>query len=173
MRSHAAEYGADPDRVVLGGASAGGHLALLAAYTPHVTALAPIDYRMSDTRVRGVIVWYAPADLTRYSGDRFPRDWPLFVRVAYRLGMVKSLNHLSWGDLERKLLGAPICEAREQVALLSPITYVGPHCPPTLMIYGTHDGLIPIEDPRSSIRRTAAIPGARGLSRTALGRPRF
>ena len=99
--------------------------------------------------MRGVIAWYAPADLTRYSGDRFPRDWPLFVRVAYLIGMVNSLDHLGWAQLERKLLGAPIREARQQVALLSPTTYVGPACPPTLMIYGTHDGLIPIEDPRS------------------------
>ncbi|MGE5602429.1 MAG: alpha/beta hydrolase fold domain-containing protein [Nitrososphaerales archaeon] len=149
MRGHAADYGADPNRVVLAGASAGGHLALLAAYTPHVAALAPDGETLSNTAVRGVIAWYAPTDLTRYSGDRFPRDWPLFVRVAYRLGMVNSPNHLSWAELERKLLGAPIREAREQVALLSPITYVGPHCPPTLIIYGTHDGLIPIEDPRS------------------------
>jgi acetyl esterase/lipase len=149
MREHAEEYGADPDRIVLAGASAGGHLALLAAYTPGVQALAPTGQGDVDTRVRGVIAWYAPADLTRYSGDRFPRDWPLLVRVAYRLGMVNSLDHLSWADLEVKLLGAPISEAREQVTMLSPITYVGPHCPPTLMIYGTHDGLIPIEDPRS------------------------
>ena len=149
MRAHAAEYGADPNRIVLSGASAGGHLALLAAYTPQVPALTATDVRESDTTVRGVIAWYAPADLTRYSGDRFPRDWPLFVRVAYRLGMIKSPDHMGWVELERKLLGAPIREARDQVALLSPITYVGPACPPTLMIYGTHDGLIPIEDPRS------------------------
>ncbi len=148
MRVHAFEYGADPDRIVLAGASAGGHLALLGAYTAGVRALSPFE-NFADAAVRGVIAWYAPADLTRYSGDRFPRDWPLFVRVAHRLGMINSPDHLSWVDLERKLLGAPIREAREQVALLSPITYVGPHCPPTLMIYGTHDGLIPIEDPRS------------------------
>ena len=34
MRAHAAEYGASADRIVMSGASAGGHLALLAAYTP-------------------------------------------------------------------------------------------------------------------------------------------
>ncbi len=149
MRKHACEYGADPQRVVLAGASAGGHLALLAAYTPHIAALTPPGLDSPDPSVRGVIAWYAPADLTRYSGERFPRDWPLFVRVADRLGMFHSHHHLSWAELERKLLGAPIREAREQAALLSPITYVSPECPPTLMIYGTHDGLIPVEDPRT------------------------
>jgi acetyl esterase/lipase len=158
MKAHAADYGADPGHVVLAGASAGGHLALLAAYTPRVAALNPADLGLADISVRGVIAWYAPADLTRYSGDRFPRDWPLFVRVAYRLGMVHSPDHMSWVDLEAKLVGAPIREAREQVALVSPITYVGPECPPTLMIYGTHDGLIPIEDPRGLY---AALRGCR------------
>lgn len=147
--AHAREYGGDPGRVVLSGASAGGHLALLTAYTPGVSVLNPDDIPSASTRVRGVIAFYAPADLTRYAGDRFPRDWPLFVRVAYRLGMINRPDHMSWVDLERKLLGGPIREARELVALLSPITYVGPGCPPTLMIYGTHDGLIPIEDPRN------------------------
>lgn len=149
MRAHAHEYGARPERIVLAGASAGGHLALLAAYTPHVAALAPEGLDTRGSGVHGVIAWYAPADLTRYSGDRFPRDWPLFVRVAHRLGMVNSLDHLGWADLERKLLGGPIREVRDQVRLLSPISYVAPHCPPTLMIYGAHDGLIPIDDPRS------------------------
>ncbi len=170
MRTHAADYGARPDRIVLAGASAGGHLALLAAYTAGVAALAPGELAAPDAPVRGVIAWYAPADLTRYSGDRFPRDWPLFVRVAHRLGMISSPNHLGWADLERKLLGAPIREARERVALLSPSTYVGSHCPPTLMIYGTHDGLIPIEDPRSLYAALRVVQRPDSVPRAALGR---
>jgi acetyl esterase/lipase len=50
VRAHAAEYGADPRKIVLLGASAGGTLAALAAAEP-------------DGPVRAVALWSAPTDL--------------------------------------------------------------------------------------------------------------
>ena len=63
MKASAGRYGVNRERVVLGGASAGGHLALLAAYTPDHPRLTPEDVRGSDQSVRAVIPLYGPTDL--------------------------------------------------------------------------------------------------------------
>jgi hypothetical protein len=62
MKRDAASFGVNPDRVVLGGDSAGAHLALLAAYSPDDPLLTPEDVRGEDLSVRGVINDYAQAD---------------------------------------------------------------------------------------------------------------
>ena len=49
LKMHAVEYGLDPGHVVLGGASSGGHIATLAAYTVGDPELTPPDVRDADT----------------------------------------------------------------------------------------------------------------------------
>ena len=56
-REHASEYGADPDRIILVGASAGGHLAVSAALTHDRPELQP-GFADRDTTVSGVVVLY-------------------------------------------------------------------------------------------------------------------
>jgi acetyl esterase/lipase len=63
LKAHAADYGVDPACIALGGGSAGGHVALLAAYTAGLAELTPADVRAADTSVRGVLGWYSPVDL--------------------------------------------------------------------------------------------------------------
>jgi acetyl esterase/lipase len=52
LKTNAAEYGVDPDRIVIGGGSAGGHVALLAAYTLGHPDVTPADVHNTDTSVR-------------------------------------------------------------------------------------------------------------------------
>lgn len=64
IRLHAKEYGANPDRIGVWGASAGGHLALVAATMADdgdPTAANPLE--RSGNRVRAVVAYYPPADL--------------------------------------------------------------------------------------------------------------
>ena len=53
VTSHAADLQIQPDRIVLAGGSAGGHLALLAAYTPDDPTLTPAELAGSDPEVWG------------------------------------------------------------------------------------------------------------------------
>jgi acetyl esterase/lipase len=88
---HTADLQVQPDRIVLAGGSAGGHLALLAAYAPEDPTLTPAELAGSDPSVCAVVSLYGQADLEamynhtgqQESDDRQP-DWdappPAWVR---------------------------------------------------------------------------------------------
>jgi acetyl esterase/lipase len=157
LRAHAAAYGVDPARVVLGGASAGGHVALLAAYTEGHPELTPSDVRASDTSGRGVLGWYSPVDLAacyeHYENAELAEmmpvrpDWntpppPVLRRLlgadAGRLGFQKvPAGRLDW------IVGGSPQQVPERYALLSPITHVRTGCPPTLLMQGRDDIIVP------------------------------
>ena len=72
VERHAAEYHLDPGRVSVMGYSAGGNLAMLAAYTMGDARL-PASCNVAPVAVRSVVNLYGPADLTllyRSSGSR-------------------------------------------------------------------------------------------------------
>jgi acetyl esterase/lipase len=73
VREHGREYGADPDRIILAGSSAGLHLGALAALTPNDPAFQPgfEDVETSVTAVIGLGGYYGPYDGTD------PRTSPL------------------------------------------------------------------------------------------------
>ena len=54
LKDHTATYGVDPQRIVVAGGSAGGNLALLAAYTPGCPLMTPDDI-VADTTVRAAV----------------------------------------------------------------------------------------------------------------------
>jgi acetyl esterase/lipase len=60
LRRHAAALGADPSFVLVGGESAGAHLACLLGLTPNNASLQPGEG--CDTRVQGVVDLYGPHD---------------------------------------------------------------------------------------------------------------
>jgi acetyl esterase/lipase len=130
MKQHGPRHGVAPHRVALAGESAGGHLALLAAYA-HPPALTPEALRGEDLAVCGVVAYYPPTDLARFHAHN--RRW----------------------QQARNVLGGRPDEVPEAYALLSPLNYVGPHCPPTLLFQGTHDSDVPVQTTRALHRRLA------------------
>ena len=70
LRANAGEYGLDPDRIALGGASAGGHLASLAALTTGDAALEGDvgDHVGVSSAVSAVVAYFPGGDLLLSSG---------------------------------------------------------------------------------------------------------
>ena len=121
VKRNAARYGVDPARVALMGRSAGGHLALMAAYTANderfpagcgTDALNGVD-----ESVCAVVVSYAPADLMLWPAER--------------------------GSAIAELMGGLPGEIPERYREASPINHVRPGLPPTLIIHGQRDRLVP------------------------------
>ncbi len=156
MKTQAAIYGIDPNRIVLGGASAGGHLALLAAYTAHSKDFLPKDLEGMDLGVQGVISLYGPTDLvaayfhcgqdiavkkkSQKTEKEKTADLPSWIpkRIGeqiHRLGFDKDVEP---GMLEPMLGGSPK-EKPEAYARFSPITHIHKDCPATILIQGEHD----------------------------------
>jgi len=157
MKAQGPAYGVNPERVVVAGGSAGGHLALLAAYTPRDGALTPNDVGARDLSVRGVISCYGPTDLRAYYDHTRQKIWgnlgqtteaqppgPLIRGVlgtSYeRLGLGKSG---AVGAMEPLVGGTPET-VPDRYALFSPITHVQPGSPPTLLIQGKDDVIAPV-----------------------------
>jgi acetyl esterase/lipase len=159
LKSHSDKYGVNPRRLVLMGGSAGGHLALLAAYTPNVAEFQPADMK-GDTSVRAVVSYYGPSDLVHqhyYLVSRFP-NLPrgdtrlgrifiaLFERWARRSGFLPPYGrYVTPGEILPDVLGGTPEEKPEAFHLGSPLVHIGDHCPPTMLLQGTHDfaGMLP------------------------------
>jgi len=138
MKANASRYGVNPEKIVLGGASAGGHLAQLAGYTPEHPELTPEDLISANLSVSGVISFYGPTDLlTLYQYMKFQ---PTAGRSPLHNGPDSTPSKRDLGrDPLFFLLGGWPQDAPDMYKLASPITHVHPDCPPTLLIQGKHD----------------------------------
>ena len=133
VRAHAAEYGGDPDCIVIAGNSAGAHLASLAALTPNKRDWQP-GFESADTSVTACLSFYGVYDFTDRHGH-----WP---------------NRGLHGLLERYIMKAKQDAAPERFAEASPINWVNPQAPPFLVVHGAADSIVPVAEAR---RFTAAL----------------
>ena len=157
MKAQGPAYGVNPERVVVAGGSAGGYLALLAAYTPRESALTPDDVGETDLSVRAVISCYGPTDLRAYYDYTRQKIWghlgwaaeahPPGPLVRGVLG--SSYERLSLGKsgavgAMEPLVGGTPETVPDRYALFSPTTHVQPGSPPTLLIQGKDDVIAPV-----------------------------
>ncbi len=136
LKEHETEFKIDSKRIVLLGRSAGGHLALLAAYTLGCQA------------IRGVIGLYPPTDM-RWSWQR-----PSPKRIMDSNGAITDF------------LGGTLEEVAFRFDQASPIRFVRPDSPPTLLVHGGKDMLV---SPLQSRRLASEL--ARIIHRTDQKRP--
>ena len=132
VKERIADYGGDPDFVVVTGGSAGGHLAALLALTPNDPRLQP-GFEHVDTGVQGFVLFYGVYDWT----NRF--------KTRGELNPMKTF-------LERLVVKRPFEEAREIYEDASPMSHVSGDIPPAMILHGTHDNLAPVEDARHFVR---------------------
>ncbi len=141
MKTNAERFGVNPGKVVLGGGSAGAHIAMLAGYTPEHPELTPKDLSNIDLSVTGIISYYGPADLVagykHYNIKEFPP-----VQLGVKVEGKDAYRNTGRTDI---LLGGHPEEVPDIYELANPGTHVHQGSPPTLLMQGNMDFLVPLE----------------------------
>jgi acetyl esterase/lipase len=156
LKEHAAGYGASPDKIVVSGGSAGGHLALMAAFAGAEPELVPEELHGRDLSTAGVVSFYGPTDLrglkkrVDHSGLFNEDEEKKPKLLSGDREFAGTLHNNKWHQarlLRQRVsfLGMMGC-TREQYAEVSarfsPICYARAGCPPTLLIQGGGDMLV-------------------------------
>ena len=177
MKANAARFGVNSQQVVLMGASAGGHIALLAAYGSNHPRLTPEELRDVDTSACAVVSYYGVPDLRDYWEyavshfvDRL--EQPPAAAERRQPGRMDALTTriicgrwLLTGQLPPTpshyrmmldLVGGQPDEAPEMYDLASPICHISVASPPTLLFQGEHDWIVPVASARRLYHALAA-----------------
>lgn len=145
---HASEYGGDPQRIAVWGASAGANLTLAATYAA------------------------TSGKLPSSVAEHFPR----IAAVAGEVPAVdpKWIEHNAdpiWGPKTREMvvryIGGPTEQYPERLAAIQVETYLSPHAPPTLLTVSRGDHLVPVAGIRQFVDKALAA----GVDIRAVYRP--
>lgn len=138
LKAHAADFGLDPNRMGVMGASAGGHLSLLVGLTSPADGLeGDLGHPDQSSRVQAVVNIFGPTDLP-----------VIYKSTPAVVGMLKALCN-----------GTPETAA-ERYQQASPVTYVTNDDPPILTLHGDADQLVPLEQARilDEVLKKAGVP---------------
>jgi acetyl esterase/lipase len=129
LRANAAKYNLDKEHIGAWGPSSGGYLSTMLGVTGGVDALeGDLGNAEESSRVQAVVDFYGPSDFLKMDKARLPDgQW-----------------HYPAESPESQLIGAPIKEAPEKVKEANPITYVNGSAPPFLILHGTEDLNVPV-----------------------------
>lgn len=123
LRANAGKYRIDPARIGATGGSAGGHLAQFLGVTANVPEFEGDGGNPRESsRVRCVVNYYGPSDLTQSYG--------------------KSVDA---AEVLPLFLGGNLEQARERHVRASPLYWVTPDAAPTLLVHGTKDTYVAYE----------------------------
>jgi acetyl esterase/lipase len=157
IRYHAADYHIDANLIGITGMSAGGHLSLMqgmAGGPGDPRAKEPVD-RVS-SRVRSVACFFPPTDFLNWNKPGYILDVhtmkaPFTAAVDFK-------------EFDRgKAVYQPVTDEKKVQDILrriSPITHVSPDDPPTLIIHGDKDELVPLQQSEIMVARLkeAGVP---------------
>jgi len=142
IRTHAADYGVDPERFGITGASAGGHLSLMigtAGAEGSADAMDAVD--KASSRVQAVACFFPPTDFLNYGKDG-ENAMGRGVLANFRA----PFDYQYYDDAKQEF--EPITDEQkldELAHTISPVYQVTADDPPTLIIHGDADTLVPIQ----------------------------
>jgi acetyl esterase/lipase len=144
IKKNIANHGGDPDRIVVSGGSAGGHLASLLALSANDPTWRPTDIEgLADWSVRGCMSFYGVLEMT---GDDV--HWH---------GLGKGLLIL----LEGRVVQLRFDENQDLYRAMSPMEKIDVDSPPFLVIQGGNDTLVDVNVARDFVKKfrdTALAP---------------
>ncbi len=155
IRANAAKYGLDPNKLGVTGGSAGGHLSLTLGTQGGkgaADAKDPIDRESS--AVQCVACFFPPTDFLNYGKEG---------EDAVGVGTLKDFKTAFGARSET-------AEGRQKLGReISPIYFITPTMPPTLIVHGDADKLVPIQQAESFVKQAEAV-GAKAKLITKAGK---
>ena len=157
IRYHAKDYGIDANRIGVTGASAGGHLSLMLATTGDKgDASAGDPVQRESSRVQTVACFFPATDFLNFGGPGkefiHATDHQPPFRAAFDYhGLDRS--KMLWDRItdEEKL--------RKTAREISPISFISADTPPTLIIHGDKDPLVPFQQSETFVEKLKAAGG--------------
>ncbi|MGC3981574.1 MAG: alpha/beta hydrolase [Steroidobacteraceae bacterium] len=145
LRSNAAAYKVDTNKIAIWGESAGGYLAALAGTSCNAAALEPpkpaggaampgqtqikVDANQSSC-VQAVVDYYGPTEFAAMDGQ---------------LTVANARKHNGTDSAESQLLGCALTQcAKSLLQQSNPLTYVDGNEPPFLIVHGDKDTAVPL-----------------------------
>jgi acetyl esterase/lipase len=153
IRYHAKDYKIDPDRIGITGGSAGGHISLMqgtAGKAGDSHARDPVDQVSS--RVQAVACFFPPTDFLNYGK---PGEIALGCGILSGFKAPFDFHELDQG----RRYFVPLADVGKIIELgrqISPITHASADDPPTLIIHGDADKLVPIQQAESFLEKLKA-----------------
>ena len=144
IRHHASDYGIDSELLGISGSSSGGYVALMVAlHTEGGEAAAEDPVDRESERVQAAGCFFSPTDLVAF-GEGSETVLDFFTR---RFGVVDPSFRFYEVDERtgaRTILTEPddVLNALRQ---MSPVTHVSPDDPPTILIHGNQDTVVPFQ----------------------------
>jgi acetyl esterase/lipase len=157
IRTHAADYKIDPNRIGITGGSAGGHLSLMQGVSGddgNPEAADPVD--RASSRVQAVACFFPPTDFFNYGK---PGENALGVGILKGFAAPFDFHEV---DKQRNVF-VPVTDEAKRHAIgekISPIYHITAKTPPTLIIHGDADKLVPIQQAESFLAKLkeAGVP---------------
>jgi acetyl esterase/lipase len=142
IRAHAKDYGVDPDRLGITGGSAGGHLSLMqgtAGTEGKPDAKDPVD--RASSRVQAVACFFPPTDFLDYG-----KEGEDAIGRGILAGFAAPFEFREMDPAKKKFVTiTDEDKIREIGRQISPVYHVSADDPPTLIIHGDADKLVPIQ----------------------------
>jgi len=133
LRANAKQYNIDPDKFAAAGFSAGGHLALLLGMADKVEGWDAGSNTDQSAKVQCVVDFFGPTDLSLYSATPSLED-------AYLV----------------PVFGKDAKTDPKIYQKASPITYASKNTPPTLILHGNFDLIVPIIHSENLVKKLQA-----------------
>lgn len=158
IRYHAKDYHIDPDRLGISGGSAGGHLSLMIATAGTAgkpKASDPVE-RVS-SRVQAVGCFFPPTDFLNWGREGGVLDSKNMKDRRFKAAIDFQVFDRDEGLFQRVTDEKKVHEVLRDI---SPITHVSRDDPPTLIIHGDKDQLVPLQQSEKMVAKLkeAGVP---------------
>ncbi len=170
IRHHAKRFNIDPERIAIYGGSAGGHISLMIGTSGKEgdpKAKDPVD--QASSRVQAVACWFPPTDFLNYGEQG--RTAP--AALEKELSMFKAPFDFTELVMDTPPFGKRfvlITDEKKRLEIckeISPVTHVSADDPPTLIIHGEADKLVPIQQSEVMLEKLKAA----GVTAELIRRP--